>query len=117
MIEKTLIENLLKKKILILDGPMGTMIQKENLKEDDFRGERFQTSKVNLTGNNDILNISRPDIIYDIHKSYLEVGADILETNTFNSTMISQEDYQCQDLSFELNLQGASIAKNVLKIF
>ena len=117
MIEKAFFESLLKKKILILDGPMGTMIQKENLKEDDFRGERFQNSKVNLMGNNDILNISKPDIIYNIHKSYLEVGADILETNTFNSTIISQMDYQCHDLSFELNFQGASIAKKCVKDF
>lgn len=117
MIKKTLFESLLHKQILILDGPMGTMIQRENLKEEDFRGERFKKPKVNLMGNNDILNISKPKLIYDIHNSFLEVGADILETNTFNSTMISQADYQCQDLSYELNLQGAEIAKKCVKDF
>ena len=87
------IEKILKEKILVLDGPMGTMIQKRKLKEQDFRGERFKNIKNNLQGNNDILNLTNEKIIYDIHYEFLEAGADIIETNTFNSTKISQADY------------------------
>ncbi len=105
---------LLKKKILILDGAMGTMIQRENLKENDFRGEIFSKTKINLSGNNDILNITKKDVIHKIHTLYLESGADIIETNTFNSTMISQKDYNCEEYSYELNYQGGIIARKAV---
>ncbi len=103
--------NLLKRKILILDGAMGTMIQEEKLNEKDFRGKEFLESKKNLIGNNDILNITKKKLIYNIHKCYLEAGADILETNTFSSTRIAQKDYDCQDYTYELNFEGAKIAR------
>ncbi len=105
------IKNLLEKKILILDGAMGTMIQKEKLKEIDFRGDSFKNHKNNLFGNNDILNLTQQKLIYDIHKLYLDAGADIIETNTFNSTKISQADYNCEDLAFELNFEGGKLAR------
>ena len=92
------IEQVLSEKILILDGPMGTMIQNENLKEDDYRGEKFESSKIPLKGNNDILNITKEKLIYDIHTKYLLAGADIIETNTFNSTKTSQFDYKCEEV-------------------
>ena len=111
--DKELIE-LLKKKILILDGAMGTMIQRENLNERDFRGKKFAKNKINLMGNNDILNITNKEIIYKIHTSYLESGADILETNTFNSTIISQKDYGCENYSYELNYEGGAIARKAV---
>ncbi len=106
------IKKILEKKILILDGPMGTMIQKENLSEEDFRGKAFQDFKNSLKGNNDILNITKEKLIYNIHLSYLEAGADIIETNTFNSTMTSQKDYNCDSHSYELNFKGAELARN-----
>ena len=111
--ENKLIE-LLQKKILILDGAMGTMIQRENLKENDFRGDTFANTKINLSGNNDILNITKKEVIHKIHMLYLESGADIIETNTFNSTMISQKDYNCEDYSYELNYQGGMIAREAV---
>ena len=107
----------LQKKILILDGPMGTMIQKHPLTELDFRGTKFMNWKKPLKGNNDILNITKSSLIFDIHNKYLEAGCDIIETNTFNSTITSQEDYLCQDYSYELNFLGASIAKRCVDQF
>ena len=107
----------LQKKILILDGPMGTMIQKHPLTELDFRGTKFMNWKKPLKGNNDILNITKSSLIFDIHNKYLEAGCDIIETNTFNSTITSQEDYLCQDYSYELNFLGASIAKRCVNQF
>ena len=82
-----------------------------NLKENDFRGDTFANTKINLNGNNDILNITKKEVIHKIHMLYLESGADIIETNTFNSTMISQKDYNCEDYSYELNYQGGMIAR------
>ena len=105
------IKSLLEKKILILDGPMGTMIQKRKLTEKDFRGKKFNNFKNNLQGNNDILNLSNEKIIYEIHSEFLDAGADIIETNTFNSTKISQADYGCEDFSYELNFEGGRIAR------
>ena len=102
---------LLEKKILVLDGPMGTMIQKRKLMEKDFRGKKFNNFKNNLQGNNDILNLSNEKIIYEIHSEFLDAGADIIETNTFNSTKISQADYGCEDFSYELNFEGGRIAR------
>ena len=105
------IKEILKKKILVLDGPMGTMIQKRKLTESDFRGKKFKNLKNNLQGNNDILNLTNEKIIYDIHSEFLAAGADIIETNTFNSTKISQADYSCDNYSYDLNFAGGKIAR------
>ena len=101
-------------RILILDGAMGTMIQQEKLDEDDFRGAKFKDTKILLKGNNDILNLTKEKLIYDIHTKYLMSGADIIETNTFNSTRVSQSDYDCADISNELNFQGGKIARKAV---
>ena len=105
------IEDIIKERIMVLDGAMGTMIQGYNLQEDDFRGERFRSSKVMLKGNNDMLNITRPDVISDIHRRYLRVGADIISTNTFSSQRISQADYHLEECSREIALAGARLAR------
>jgi len=97
-------------RILILDGAMGTMIQRHHLKEEDYRGERFASHDSDLIGNNDLLSITRPDIITDIHTAYLEAGADIIETNTFNAQRISQADYHLESLSSELNVASTKCA-------
>lgn len=107
----TNIESILQERILVLDGAMGTMIQKYQLTEEDFRGERFKNFHKDLKGNNDMLCITRPDVIEEIHKLYLEAGADIIETNTFSSNFISMEDYDMQEYCYELNLENARIAK------
>ena len=101
----------LNKRILILDGAMGTMIQSYQLGEQDYRGVRFKDHPSDLKGNNDLLSITQPKIIGDIHRAYLEAGADILETNTFNSTSIAMADYHMEDLVYELNLEGARLAR------
>ena len=101
----------LKRRILVIDGAMGTMIQKRNLAEEDFRGDRFRDIRVPLKGNNDILNITRPDVIRAIHDEYIRSGADIITTNTFSSNRISQQDYGCEDMAAEMALQGARIAR------
>lgn len=101
------------KKILILDGAMGTMIQRYGLVEDDFRTPDLANVKKSLKGNNDLLSLSRPDIIREIHAEYFKAGADIVETNTFSSTSIAQEDYGLQHLAYTLNLQSARLAKEV----
>ncbi|MFQ5619594.1 MAG: methionine synthase [Rhodospirillales bacterium] len=106
-----LLEELLARRILVLDGAMGTMIQAHGLDEAGYRGERFADHPSDLKGNNDLLTLSRPDIIGDIHTAYLEAGADIVETNTFNSTSIAQSDYGAEDLVYELNREGARIAR------
>ena len=107
------IENILSEKILVMDGAMGTMIQTYDLREKDFRGSRFLDHKSDLKGNNDILSITRPNIIREIHAAYLEAGADIIETNTFNSTSISQLDYNLENIVYELNKKSAKIACSV----
>jgi len=107
----------LNKKILILDGAMGTMIQSYNLKEEDFRGNRFKNHPVPLKGNNDLLSITKPKIIKKIHKKYLQSGADIIETNTFSSNSISMSDYKMEKLVYELNFESAKIAKSVTEDF
>src|SRR5690554_6042078 len=104
----------LKQKILILDGAMGTMIQRYALGEDDFRTEELKGHPKSLKGNNDLLSLSRPDIIREIHRAYLECGADIVETNTFSSTSIAQEDYNLSHLAYELNYHSAKLAKEVV---
>lgn len=107
----------LSKNILILDGSTGVEFQKLNLSEETMRGERFQTHPKPLAGNFDILNLSAPQIVEAIHRSYLQAGADIIETNTFNSQALSQREYLCQDLAYELNLAGARIARNMADEF
>lgn len=111
------IQEILKKRILVLDGAMGTMIQRHKLTEEDFRGERFKDHPHSLKGNNDLLSITRPDIIRDIHRLYFEAGADIAETNTFSSTTIAQADYHLQDAVYDLNYQSARIAREVADEF
>ena len=111
------IENILRERILVLDGAMGTMIQRHTLEEVDFRGERFKNHTSPLKGNNDLLSITRPDIIKDIHHQYLAAGADIIETNTFSSTTIAQADYHLESLAYELNFESARIAKEVADQF
>lgn len=103
----------LKERILILDGGMGTMIQSYRFEENDFRGERFADWPSDLKGNNDLLVLTQPDAIASMEKAYLDAGADIIETNTFNSTRVSQADYGMQDISYELNLEGARLARRV----
>ena len=98
---------------MVLDGAMGTMIQRHDLQEKDFRGDRFANHPSSLKGNNDLLSITRPDIIKDIHRQYFEAGADIAETNTFSGTRIAQADYHLEDIVYELNFQSAKIAKEV----
>jgi len=110
---KNNIEEIIKDKILILDGAMGTMIQQYNFTEEDYRGERFKDFKVSLKGNNDLLSITQPEAIKEIHKKYLEAGADIIETNTFSGTTIAMADYQMEDLVTELNFRSAKIAREV----
>src|SRR6185503_10682362 len=101
----------LKKRILVIDGAMGTMIQRYQLTEEDFRGARFRDHKSDLKGNNDLLNITRPDVIKAIHAEYLDAGADIIETNTFSTQRISLADYHMEDLAYELSYEGARIAR------
>jgi 5-methyltetrahydrofolate--homocysteine methyltransferase len=111
------IQQLLRERILILDGAMGTMIQSYKLNEDDYRGERFKNASQQLQGNNDLLSLTQPDIIKEIHSSFLQAGSDIIETNTFNATSISQADYNTQDLAYELNKKAAQNAREVADKF
>jgi 5-methyltetrahydrofolate--homocysteine methyltransferase len=113
MSKKKQLEEILKERILVLDGAMGTMIQRHTLEEEDFRGERFKDHSKLLKGNNDLLSITQPDIIKEIHRQYFLAGADIVETNTFSSTSIAQADYGLQDLAYELSYEGAKIAREV----
>lgn len=107
------IEDLLKKRILVLDGAMGTMLQRHKFEEADFRGERFKDWPRDLKGNNDLLSLTQPATIAQIHRAYLEAGADILETNTFSSTSIAMADYGMQELVHDLNFESARIAREV----
>lgn len=111
------IEDILKQRIMVLDGAMGTMIQKHKLTEEDYRGERFRNHPYPLKGNNDLLSLTRPDIIKDIHRQYFEAGADIAETNTFSGTTIAQADYHLEEIVYELNYQSALIAREVADEF
>ncbi|HKP32697.1 MAG TPA: homocysteine S-methyltransferase family protein [Chitinophagaceae bacterium] len=111
------IHDLLKERILIIDGAMGTMIQRHKLEEKDYRGERFKDWASDIKGNNDLLCLTQPDIIKGIHREYLEAGADILETNTFNAQRISLADYNMQSLAYEINFEAAKIAKQAVKEF
>ena len=107
----------LKQRILILDGAMGTMIQEHKLEEQDYRGERFKDWHVLIKGNNDLLSLTQPKIIADIHRSFLNAGADIIETNTFNATTISMEDYDMANFSREINLESAKLARSLCDEF
>ena len=105
------LDELTSRRVVILDGAMGTMIQTHKLTEKDFRGTRLAGHPIDLQGNNDLLTLTRPDVIKAIHREYLEAGADIIETNTFNSTTISQAEYKLEHLAYELNFQGAELAR------
>lgn len=111
------LRDILHDRILVLDGAMGTMIQKYKLDENDFRGERFNDHPGELQGNNDLLSLTRPDVIQEIHRAYLDAGADIIETNTFSGTSIAQADYKMEDLAYELNVESAKLAKEVAEEF
>ena len=101
----------LEHRILILDGAMGTMIQKYNLTEEDYRGEQFHDWAYPVKGNNDMLSITKPSVIDEIHRQYLEAGADIIETNTFSSTTIAMADYHMEDFVYQLNYESAKLAR------
>jgi len=107
----------IQKRILVLDGAMGTMLQEYNFTEQDFRGERFKDYPSSLKGNNDLLSITQPQAIADVHRKYFEAGADIVETNTFSGTTIAMADYNMEDLVYELNFESAKIAKQVAEEF
>jgi 5-methyltetrahydrofolate--homocysteine methyltransferase len=112
-----ILSKLLTEKILLLDGAMGTMIQRHKLSEEDFRGQQLKNHPNDLKGNNDILSITQPEIIKNIHREYLNAGADIIETNTFNGNAISQADYKTEHLNYEINFAAAKIAKEVVNEF
>ncbi|MBK8698696.1 MAG: methionine synthase [Saprospiraceae bacterium] len=116
MIRKEL-QNLLEERVLVLDGAMGTMIQRYRLEEEDYRGERFKDHAHDLKGNNDLLSITRPEVIKEIHMAYLEAGADIIETNTFSSTTIAQADYHLASLAYALNFEAAKLAKQCVDTY
>lgn len=107
----------LNERILVLDGAMGTMLQRYKFEEEDFRGERFKDWKSPLKGNNDLLSLTQPKAIEEVHRKYLEAGADILETNTFSGTTIAMADYHMEDLVYELNFESAKIARKVCDEF
>ena len=114
---KTELEKAIKERILILDGAMGTMIQRHKLEEEDFRKGAFENHDKSLKGNNDLLSITRPEIIKDIHRQYFQAGADIAETNTFSGTWIAQADYGLEDAVYRINFESAKIAKEVANEF
>ncbi|CAA0125339.1 Methionine synthase [BD1-7 clade bacterium] len=105
------LKSLLDKRILVIDGAMGTMIQRYDLQDKDYRGERFEDFPSDLKGNNDLLSLTRPDIIKDIHRAYLKAGADVIETNSFNATKIAQGDYNLESIAYELNVESARLAR------
>jgi 5-methyltetrahydrofolate--homocysteine methyltransferase len=111
------IQQELEKRILIIDGAMGTMIQRYKLEEEDYRGERFKDWPSDLKGNNDLLSLTQPHIVKEIHKQYLEAGADILETNTFNAQKVSLADYGMQSLAYEMNVAAAKCAREAVNEF
>lgn len=117
MTKKQQLQQLANERILILDGAMGTMIQRYKLEEKDFRGDILATHPHAVKGNNDLLSITRPDVIKEIHAQYYAAGADIVETNSFSGTWVAQEDYKCEHLVYEINYQSAKIAKEVADEF
>ncbi len=120
ILQKTKMPNIqeaIKNRILVLDGAMGTMLQRHNFSEEDFRGERFKEFPYSLKGNNDLLSLTQPEAIREVHKLYFEAGADIVETNTFSGTTIGMADYHLEDLVYELNFESAKIAREVADEF
>jgi len=111
------IERLLRSRILVLDGAMGTMLQAYKFEEEDYRGERFKDYLTSLKGNNDLLSLTQPEAIKEVHRKYLAAGADIIETNTFSGTTIAMADYDMEDLVYELNFESARLAKEVVDEF
>jgi 5-methyltetrahydrofolate--homocysteine methyltransferase len=111
----SILKTLIRSKVLVLDGAMGTMIQKLKFDESDYRGERFKNYDILLKGNNDLLSITQPDAILNIHKEYLDAGADIIMTNTFSSTSIAMADYNMESLVHDLNYESAQLAKKAVK--
>lgn len=111
------IHKAIKERILVLDGAMGTMLQRYNFSEEDFRGERFKDFPHPLKGNNDLLSLTQPQAIRDVHRQYFEAGADIVETNTFSGTTIGMADYHLEDLVYELNYESAKLAREVADEF
>src|SRR5690349_12759352 len=111
------IQDCLQERILIIDGAMGTMIQGYKLSEADYRGERFKAWQSDVKGNNDLLCLTQPQIVEEIHKQYLEAGADIIETNTFNAQRVSLADYHMEEFAFEINFEASKIAKEVAEEF
>ena len=109
-LKKVAVQDVLKDKVLVMDGAMGTMIQKYTLDEKDYRGERFKDFHLDIKGNNELLSLTRPEIISAIHEEYLATGCDIIETNTFSANKVSQADYEMEEPSYEMNLQSAKIA-------
>ena len=114
MSSKTQLVQLLSKRIAIIDGAMGTMIQRYKLQEADYRGERFKDWHCDVKGNNDLLSITKPEVIKAIHREYLDAGADIIETNTFSAQVISMADYDMQEISYEMNVASAQVAKQAV---
>ncbi|GAO29164.1 5-methyltetrahydrofolate-homocysteine methyltransferase [Geofilum rubicundum JCM 15548] len=117
MTRTELLHKAARERILLLDGAMGSLIQQYKLTEEGFRGERFTQHPSAVQGNNDLLSLTRPDIISAIHEQYLEAGSDIIETNTFNANSISQADYQMEDLVYELNKASAALAAEAARKF
>jgi 5-methyltetrahydrofolate--homocysteine methyltransferase len=115
--ERENIQEVLKKRILVLDGAMGTMIQRYGLEEEDFRGDILKDHGSPLKGNNDLLSLTRPEVILEIHQDYFAAGADIAETNTFNANVISQADYNTEALVYEMNLASAKLAREAADIY
>ena len=111
------LRNILNESILVIDGAMGTMIQRHGLSEEHFRGDRFKDHPHDLKGDNDLLSITQPEIIKNIHREYFEAGADIIETNTFSATSVAQADYKLEHIVYELNYQSAKIAKEAAAEF
>lgn len=107
------LDKLVRQRILVIDGAMGTMVQRHKLDEAAFRGSRFQDHGCELKGNIDLLSLTQPDIIAGVHRAYLDAGADILETNTFSGTTIAQADFQCEGLVYDLNVESARLARRV----
>lgn len=114
---KEILKKLVTERILVIDGAMGTMIQGYKLQEADFRGDILKNHPNDLKGNNDLLSLTQPGIITDIHLEYLKAGADIIETNTFNAQAISQADYHCEHLSYDINFAAAKAARKAIEIF
>ena len=116
MFTKKEFKKLLNDRVLILDGAMGTEIQKHSLTEKDFRGSQFEDWPSELKGNNDLLTLTKPQLIKEIHKNFVDAGSDIIETNTFNSNSTSQSDYGLEAIVYDLNYQGSVLAKKIAKI-